>query len=44
MELKKKCDAFLSGGERHLNGKESSVLSGEGTDMTNVTDSYGNSN
>lgn len=27
-----------------MNGKESSVLSGEGTGMTNVTDSYGNSN
>lgn len=35
-----KCDIFLSGGERDMNGKENSVLSGEETDMTNVTGSY----
>ena len=34
---------FLSGRESDLNKREGSILSGEGTDMTNVTGSYRNS-
>lgn len=39
-----KCDIFLSGGERDMNGKENSVLFGEEIDMINVIGSYWNSN
>lgn len=38
------CDIFLSGRGRDLNEKESGALSGEETDMTNITGSYKNSN